>query len=490
MTTTVIAPEEEDVPFEYNLFALALSKEGAIEYFKDNVDPEHVGLIHGRQGLHEFYLALIDFYDNTNISPVDPTAFISWLQNETEVADMLGGVVGAKAYLEGFKSIDLTTPEYVSKILHYRANKRKQLDLMQELQVGLNKKGHKTEEDKERIRAIADQIRDLENTLDVNPLDCVTTGHDIASHAHTLTKLPDFLPTLRFKKLNAAMGYSENAGFFRGAVHAIIAESGSGKSTMIKCISQDWLDQGYNVLFINFEEAAQHWETILFSQVIKENIYAHAEEWTAEEMGARVEIFKEKLNEWGPKLMVRHDPDTNYFSDIEKWLYDIMGHDGPKPDAIVIDTINSMIEKGKGSRWQEYEQMMIRLEKIAKDMDAAVVITAQQNTEAMKEGRQTIKQSDTGGSIAIQQKCSVTMFLVRRKDASNDDSIDDNIMEIQIPKNRITGIGVTGTPPLVYYDDEAKSYFEVNLDDIIKKEPDDDGVTEIDGEIKWEGGFN
>jgi replicative DNA helicase len=176
-------------------------------------------------------------------------------------------------------------------------------------------------------------------------------------------------------------------------------------------------------------------------------------------------MFKNKMDEWGERFMVRHDPDTPYFEDLERWLRDIMGHNAKLPDVIVIDTIQSMFTRGgKGKpRWGEFEEMMVRLEKLARDMNCVLIITAQENANRMKEKREVVQQSDTGGSLAIQQKCAVTIFITEKRLASGDESEDEYIMQLQIPKNRITGSTFVFDPPLVRYVDSRKSYEEYNV---------------------------
>jgi RecA-family ATPase len=160
-------------------------------------------------------------------------------------------------------------------------------------------------------------------------------------------------------------------------------------------------------------------------------------------------------------LMVRHDPETPYFEDLEFWLRDLIGHTGDMPDVVIIDTIQSMFTRGSGKgkpRWGEFEEMMVRLEKLARDMNCAMIITAQENSNRMKEKREVVQQSDTGGSLAIQQKCAVTIFITEKRLASNDETEDENIMQLQIPKNRITGSAFMYDPPLVRYNDAKKIY--------------------------------
>jgi len=78
----------------------------------------------------------------------------------------------------------------------------------------------------------------------------------------------------------------------------------------------------------------------------------------------------------------------------------------------------------------------------------------------MKEKREVVQQSDTGGSLAIQQKCAVTIFITEKRLATDDDTVDENIMQLQIPKNRITGSSFSYDPPLVRYVDFKKKYEE------------------------------
>ena len=451
-------------PIEYQIFALCLRKDGAINFFSENLNPNIVGINHGENGIYEFYNALIAYYKATKLSIVDPIAFKSWLQTETEIYEALGGEPGTDAMFSILMKIDLSSSESILKLIEHKANKRKQIDYLQELQVLITQKNNKSDEDIERISTLTQKIRELEGQINYNPLENITTASDISARAEELLIIPNFLPT-QFKSLNRAMGYTDDGGFFKGAVHAIIAPSGKGKSTFAKCLVNNWVDNGYSALYVNFEEAISHWERVLMTQIIGENVYSEAKKWTEEQKSAHLVKFKNKMESWGERFMVRHDPDTPYFEDLERWLRDIMGHNSKLPDVIVIDTIQSMFTRGgKGKpRWGEFEEMMVRLEKLARDMDCVLIITAQENSNRMKEKREVVQQSDTGGSLAIQQKCAVTIFITDKKLASGDESEEDYVMQLQIPKNRITGSTFVYDPPLVRYNDTTKSYEEYEV---------------------------
>ena len=453
--------ELDDTPIEYQIFALSLREEGAIKYFSEELDPSIVGINHGQKGIHEFYRALLAYHTATQLDVVDPIGFKSWLETETDIKEGLGGNAGVTVMMDLLMSLDLSTSDSVVQLVKHKANKRKQIDYLQELQLILNQKGSKSEKDLSRINLITSEIRELENQLNYNPFDKLTTAKDISDRVESLLDIPSFVPT-QFKALNRAMGYTDEGGFFKGAVHAIIAASGKGKSTFAKCLVNNWVDNGYTALYVNFEEATGHWERVLMTQIIGKNVYKDADTWSPEEKQKYIDKFKAKLAEWGDRLMVRHDPETPYFEDLERWLKDIIEHSNKTPDIVVIDTIQSMFTKGgKGKpRWGEFEEMMVKLEKLARDMNCVLIITAQENSNRMKEKREVVQQSDTGGSLAIQQKCAVTIFITEKKLLSGDDSEDDNIMQLQIPKNRITGSSFLYNPPLVRYVDSKKIYEE------------------------------
>jgi hypothetical protein len=111
-------------------------------------------------------------------------------------------------------------------------------------------------------------------------------------------------------------------------------------------------------------------------------------------------------------------------------------------------------------------------------MNCVLIIPAQDISNRMKEKREVVQQSDTGGSLAIQQKCAVTIFITEKKLISGDDSEDDNIMQLQIPKNRITGSTFVYDSPLVRYVDHKKTYedYEPITKESYNKPSDDEDV--------------
>lgn len=459
----MVDAEGKEDPFEFQILHLAMCEQGAIKRFVQDVNPQDIGLIHGQSGIYEVYRSMIDYHTKTNLDIIDPIAFKSWLHTETDIFDALGGSDGVDKFVDHLLSIDACSIDAAVELVKFRGKKRRQLDKAQELLQIIAKKSDHSIDDLDKIQSITEQIKELQTDLKCDPLDLVTTSYDIIDHIDELWQIPPFLPT-QFKTLNAAMGYSQDkGGFLRGGVHAVIAISGQGKSVFSRSLCNHWLESGYRILYINFEEPRDHWERTLMTQVTEVNVYEQAEKLTSVEMSKLSEKFKEKLNQWGDRLMVRHDPDSLFFEDLDKWLRDIIGSDR-KPDVVVIDTIQSMFTKSGGkARWGEFEQIMVRLEQLAKDMDSVFIITSQQNNNALKEKREEINQSDVGGGVTIAQKATITLFLTPLKSTTGDETLSETLMQVQMPKNRITGTAFKSSPPVIKYVDSIKSYVPYDL---------------------------
>jgi replicative DNA helicase len=463
----MIEAENKEEPFEFQLLSLAMKQRGAITKFVNDLKPDDVGLVHGQRGIYEIFQSMLNYHDKTGLDIVDPIAFKSWLQTETDIYEALGGFEGVDKFVDHLLEIDTCELDAAVEVVKFRAKKRRQLDKAQELLQIIAKKSDHSIDDLDKIQSITEQIKDLQSDLNYDPLESVTTAYDIMEHIDDLWEIPPFLPT-QFKNLNRAMGYSEEkGGFLRGGVHAVVAISGQGKSVFSRSLCNYWLDSGYRILYINFEEPRDHWERTLMTQITETNVYEQAEKLTSVEMGKLSNAFRAKLSEWGDRLMVRHDPDSLFFEDLDKWLRDIIGNDR-KPDVVVIDTIQSLFTKSGGkARWGEFEQIMVRLEQLAKDMEAVFIITSQQNNNALKEKREVMNQSDVGGSVTIAQKATVTLILTPLKVATGDESLNENLMQVQMPKNRITGQAFSDSPPVIKYVDSLKSYvpYEVAKED-------------------------
>lgn len=450
----------DEFQLENQVFALALKEPGAIEHFYANLPSEDVGLVHGNKGINQFYMALYTFYGQTGLDPVEPIAFKSWIESESDIHAMLGGKEGVDYFFDDLSKIkELSTPEAVTKILRLKADKRRQHDYAAELSAILEKKDM-SEADKTQVRLLTAQIAAIEDKSSLDPFAEVMTGKDFAAMADVLWELPDFLPT-PFPELNKCLGYNENGGICKGAVSAVLAPSGKGKSTFVKILANYWASLGKRVLVINYEEAKDHYSRIMMSQIVGKNVYL-GQDMDPIEKKALTKQFVDKMNEWDENIMVLPSPKTSYYEDLENLLR-AMAKTDKLPDAIIIDTINSMFMKKSsgGARWNQYEEMMVKLEKLAKDLGSAIVLTAQENTNRMKENRDTIKQSDTGGGITIVQKCVVTMHIVPVTVADTTDLED--LVDIQIPKNRITGTSFSHNPPRLKYNDDSKSFENYDL---------------------------
>jgi len=104
-------------PIEYQIFALSFREKGAISYFKDNLDPQIVGINDNQQGVHEFYNALLSYVSSTDLDIVDPIVFKNWIQLESHVFEALNGDEGVNALMGVLSDMQLASPEAVVQVL-------------------------------------------------------------------------------------------------------------------------------------------------------------------------------------------------------------------------------------------------------------------------------------------------------------------------------------------------------------------------------------
>jgi len=444
---------------DYQVLAASLNDPEAIPHFKQHVASDDVGKIVGAFGIYQLYKEMIDCYDD--VGEVSPQIFNSWLENNPDIYEGLGGKESYDALMA--KLAETTTPSATSlaKLVYRRGAKTRTLMKIEELKDALKN----DTDDEESIDSIGFELQKAIQNGKAEKDFKIRTAKDIASSTDALWEEETFIPT-QYPELNEALGYSKTkGGIMRSAIYSIVANSGFGKSTLCKCLANFWLDSGLSVLFINFEEPQVHWEKVLMTQVTGVNVY---KDLSSEEAASVDKKFKTKMAEWGERLMVKHDPESLFYEDLEVWIRRLVSEHPTKPDIVIIDTIQSLFSKGGQARWGEFEQIMVRMEKLAKEMNAAFIIPTQQNNNAIKENRQEINQSDVGGSVTIVQKASVIMVITPRKKDIDLDSFEadnyDGIMEIQIPKNRITGASTGKRLPMVKYDDDTKSYLPWNLE--------------------------
>lgn len=437
---------ESEFPLEYSVLALALKQAGAITYFRDNLPPEAMG-INGK-GHRQMYEAMLTFANTTRSDIVDEASFRTWLQS-SDIYEALGGKYGVDQYFKDVKLAEGKDPKSVANTIKRAANFALQGYLSNKLSDAIESG------DPDKIQHIVSQISRI--AIDTDEYKLPSTGSDIAERADRLWELPDFLPT-PFKSLNKALGYSEKAGMVKGAIYSILAASGKGKSTFAKTLMNHWMSKGHKVLFINYEEAQEIWERVLFTQITKQNVYK-SEEVDMERRHKLTKKFVNQLKEWGDNFLVEHNMPSTFYEDMENYIKSVASRTG-SPDVIIIDTLQSVYLKTQSGlpRWGQFEFMMTRLEILAKDLDCVILLTAQENNNRIKERREVVEQSDAGGSVAIVQKSSATIFITPSQLDIDDEAYEENIMQLQIPKNRITGTTFKMDPPLVRYNDDIKTY--------------------------------
>jgi replicative DNA helicase len=447
---------------DYDVLATILKDPNAPAIFKEHVVDGAVGKVNHAYGLYQLYNNAIKCYEA--VGEVNFEIFNKWLQQFPDLYDKIGGKESYDALVAQLDAIEPSDPVALSRLVNHNYNRTIALNKLDLLKDKLSSDQATDEDIDDAAIELQDKIRGVKKREKIT----IRTAINIAHDSDELFNTAPFIPT-QFKGLNKSLGYDKNlGGVMRGNIYSIVATSGRGKSSLAKSLCNHWLDEGEKVLFINFEEASDHWERTLMAQVTGHNVYKSNQK-TSDQLSKISKEFKKKMEEWGTRFMVRHDPDSLYFEDLEAWLRDLYDHqEEDRPDIVVIDTIQSLFTKSGGkARWGEFEQIMVRLEKLAKDMNAVFILTAQQNSNSLRENRNEINQSDIAGGVTIVQKSSVVMVLMPMQTEIDLDSYGSDgitpIMEIHVIKNRIAGLQSNLNPPLVIYDDESKLYLDYDM---------------------------
>jgi replicative DNA helicase len=447
---------------DYDVLATVLKDPKAPAVFKEHIIDGAVGKVNHSYGIYQLYKNAIKCYEA--VGEVNFDTFGKWLQQYPDLYEKIGGKKSYDELVAQLDSIEPSDPVTLSKLVNHSYNRTIALNKLESLKEKLASDQSTDDDIDEATIQLQEKIRGVKKREKI----CIRTALDIAKDSDDLFSTEPFIPT-QYKSLNKSLGYDKNlGGMMRGNIYSIVATSGRGKSSLAKSMCNHWLDQGEKILFINFEESKQHWERILMTQVTGHNVYKSSNK-TSDQLAKISNEFRKKMEEWGTRFMVRHDPDSLYFEDLEGWLRDLYDHqEEDRPDIVVIDTIQSLFTKSGGkARWGEFEQIMVRLEKLAKDMDAVFILTAQQNSNSLRESRNEINQSDIAGGVTIVQKSSVVMVLMPMQTEIDLDSYGSDgitpIMEVHIIKNRIAGLQSNNNPPLVIFDDECKLYLDYDI---------------------------
>lgn len=473
-------PETETIEVNEDLdlqvLALSMRQEGAIEYFVKNLPIDDVGKPRGLDGLSELYRLACEYHQSTGSDVIDPQGFKFWLESDSNIISAVGGREGLETLFKPALDIELSTPKAITSMIRKRSQQERKRRLTEQLQEVVN-----DGDSQEDVSKILDRIKAI-NTDPLNKIsESVYTGYDMAQRVGKLREVPDFLST-PYPRLNRALSFNTDGGLSRGAVYAITAASGQGKSSLAKAFVLHWVRNERNALFVNYEEDQEHWEKLFFTHITKYNAYTlHKESQEIQDKAS--EQYTEEMERIGDHLIAQHNPETLFYEDLEQWIRNLADQrrDMDKPlDVVVIDTLQSLFMKGSGGqqRWSQFEQMMVRLENLAKDLNVAIIITAQENNNRIKENRDVTLQSDIGGSATIVQKSTAVMVLMK-KDTMDDPSVDGSFVEIQIPKNRITGETYILEPPLLRFDDESKSFEEVDIETLQQHDEDLTNITDF-----------
>jgi replicative DNA helicase len=431
---------------ETRVIAHCLYTEGASSgIFSSGLKSEHFSLAANRCIMQ----AMFDCWEKgKNPSVVSITDLINYIREDTDYYEAVGGDQ-LKDRLVSLASMELGSWQQDSRRVQELYHQR---ELASGLQIAASIAAQQGNE--AQLSELMNRINQIQQAMEGNdPLVGVTSVDDLLLDLETIEEMPDFIPT-RYPGLNRSIGYDPvRGGLVRGAVHSIIGAPGSGKSTFTISLLVGFLQAGKTVAYANYEIAKFIWDKFFFANCTGCNPFRIREYPEGFFTGSK-ENFQKLLESWRGRLFVKHSHDTLFYEDIENWVKDLCRE--VSVDVLIVDTLQSLEVFGRktNQRWQIYEYIMMRLERLAIEQNIAIIITGQENVNRMREGREEASMADTGGSISIEQKSAVVMHLIIPQ------TEDVDTVEIQITKNRVVGTSMTQRPVQFIYDDHYKGHRE------------------------------
>jgi len=257
----------------------------------------------------------------------------------------------------------------------------------------------------------------------------------------------------RSEEARAAMGVRtgfpafDNAtgGLVRGKAHAMVADSGIGKSNLALTIAYNVAADGYNVLYGNFEMG----EDVTVSRLlgITSQLDANAV-WTGKLLPGDVHLID---HAWSHLSQLSIIMDYRREQTVQGWIERIRVAHAIRPiDLIVADHLGLLSHNG-ATDYNAYSTIVTKLNALAVELNCAILYIHQTNAKRQDrivnargvEGADGYQQSDVAGARKVYEHMDVLAFLDRNKSTEDPQSTADTVnVAVHVHKGRNGGEGI------------------------------------------------
>jgi replicative DNA helicase len=220
------------------------------------------------------------------------------------------------------------------------------------------------------------------------------------------------------------------SGFHGGELTVIGARPGMGKTTFALNIAYNVASKGKNVLFFSLEMNEEQLFLRLCSMLAEINLSKiRSGSLNDKEVEKIVNSYIKNADILERMVLV---DDVSYLSDITKLAYS-----EEKVDLIIVDYLQLVKTKNKYQmRYQELADIVNSLKFLSKDLNVPIIALAQVNREVEKKAGKIPTLADLRESGDIEATADVVMFIHREDYYKKDGSVDENMADIIIAKNR------------------------------------------------------
>jgi len=215
------------------------------------------------------------------------------------------------------------------------------------------------------------------------------------------------------------------SGFVGGETWALSAPTGGGKTQLVSQFANEVALQNGRVMYLSLEMPARR----ILARLIGANTAQNPKKVMEGRSGMPVSMLKNKIRFFQAQNVILRD-DLLELTQIEKFVRDHVGR-GERLDLVIVDFLQNIALKGVSMQIERMATAAVRLQALARETKACVVVLSQLSNEAVREKGQGVMNFRYGNELG--HAADVAIELVVNKDGT---------VTLFLRKNRSGGKGI------------------------------------------------
>jgi|GEM_PF-3406732 len=243
----------------------------------------------------------------------------------------------------------------------------------------------------------------------------------------TEVEVEDFVATVEQNAQKELLGFKTSiypldvatSGFIGGETWAVSAPTGGGKTQIVSQMVNEVLLQNGRVMYLSLEMPARR----ILARLVGANAGLNPKKVIEGRSGIPSSMLRNKIRFFQAQRIVVRD-DLVELTQIEKFVRDHVGRGEPL-HLVVIDFLQNIALKGVSMQIERMATAAVRLQALARETKACVVVLSQLSNEAVREKGQGVMNfrygnelghaADVAIELVVNKDTTVTMFLRKNR---------------------------------------------------------------------------